>query len=89
MDNKQHFLIWCFVDVTLAMLAVQSFFSMPHAQPLAYSEFQVFLQTGKVKEVVIADDQLSGVADLSGSKEPVSGRSGNFSRPGWGPRRFT
>lgn len=72
MDNKQHFSIWYFVAVTLAMLALQSYLSMPHAQPLAYSDFQALLQAGKVKEVIIADEQLSGIADLTGSKEPVT-----------------
>jgi cell division protease FtsH len=76
MDNKQNFSFWYFLVASLAMLAVQVILSSPHAQPLAYSDFQALLQTGKIKEVVIADDRISGVADLSGSKEPPTSSFG-------------
>jgi cell division protease FtsH len=72
MDDKQHFSLWYFVAVTLALLAVQSFLSMPHAQLLAYSDFQAMLQAGRIKEVFIEEDRLTGVADLSAAKEPVT-----------------
>ncbi len=76
MDSKQHFSIWYFFVATMALLAIQSFLSMPHAQPIAYSEFQALLQAGRVKEVLITDDQLTGIADLSGSKEPITSTFG-------------
>lgn len=76
MDTKQHFSLWYFVGVALALLAIQSFLSGPHKQLLAYSDFQALLQAGKVKEVSIADDQLSGTADLTGSKILVTASLG-------------
>jgi len=77
MDTKQHFSLWYFVGVSLVLLAIQSFLSgQQHQQLLAYSDFQSLLQAGKVKEVAIADDQLSGVADLTGLKDPVTSSFG-------------
>lgn len=76
MDTKQHFSLWYFVGVSLVLLAIQSFLGGPHQQQLAYSDFQGLLQAGKVKEVAIADDQLSGIADLTGLKDSVTSSFG-------------
>lgn len=76
MDTKQHFSVWYFIGVALALLAIQSFLSGPHQQLLAYSDFKSLLQAGKVKEVTIADDQLSGIADLTGLKDSVTSSFG-------------
>ena len=72
MDAKQNFSAWYFVGAILIMLALQSFLAGPHAQLLAYSDFQALLKAGKVKEVVIADDQLAGIADMTGSENLVT-----------------
>jgi cell division protease FtsH len=72
MDTKQHFSLWYFIGVALALLAIQSFLGGAHQQLLAYSDFQSLLQAGKVKEVAIADDHLSGIADLTGLKDSVT-----------------
>ncbi len=66
MDNKQHFSLWYFVAVALILLAVQGLLGDPHAQLLAYSDFQTLLRAGKVKEVAITEDQLTGIADVTG-----------------------
>ncbi len=66
MDSKQHFSLWYFVGVMLVLLAVQSFLGGPHAQVLAYSDFQSLLQAGKIKEVTIGEEQLTGIAEISG-----------------------
>src|SRR5450759_654174 len=76
MDTKQHFSLWYFIGVALALLAIQSFLGGPHQQLLAYSDFQSLLQAGKVKEVAIADDHLSGIADLTGLKDTVASSFG-------------
>jgi len=79
MDNKQHFSLWYFVGVMMILLAVQSFIGDPHAQVLAYSDFQALLQTGKIKEVTIGDDQLTGVAEMA--VLPLQARRGTLTRP--------
>jgi cell division protease FtsH len=73
MDAKQHFSLWYFVAVVFMLLTVQSFLSNPRSQQIAYSDFQNLLLTGKVREVTIGDDQLTGNGDLSGLiAEPAS-----------------
>ena len=66
MDTKQNFSMWYIVAVIFIMMAIQSLMLGPHTQVLAYSDFQALLRSGKVKEVTIADEQLTGIADLSG-----------------------
>lgn len=62
MNNKQHFSLWYFAGVMLVLFAVQTYLGDPHVQVLAYSDFQTLLQAGKIKEVTIAEDQLTGIA---------------------------
>ena len=76
MDAKQNFSAWYFVGVMVIFFAIQSFLGGPHAQLLAYSDFQTLLQAGKIKEVTISDDQLQGTADLSDSAKLVSNSLG-------------
>ncbi len=75
MDTKQNFSLWYIVAVMFVMMAIQSLLLGPHAQVLAYSDFQALLQSGKVKEVTIADDQLTGIADLSGLADAAARKS--------------
>ncbi len=66
MDTRQHFSIWYFVFVMVLMLALQSLLVNRHVETLAYSDFKTLLHAGKIKEVLISDDTLSGTADLRG-----------------------
>src|SRR5215831_3470546 len=56
----------------VVMLAIQSFWASPHVLTLPYSEFQTLLQEGKIKEVGIAEDKLTGIVDLTNAKQFVS-----------------
>jgi cell division protease FtsH len=67
-DNRQHFSLWYFVLVVLFMLSLQSVLFNQHVESLAYSDFQALLHAGKVKEVLIGDDSLSGTVDLRGAE---------------------
>ena len=67
-DNRQHFSLWYFVLVVLFMLSLQSVLFNQHVESLAYSDFQALLHAGKVKEVLIRDDSLSGTVDLRGAE---------------------
>jgi cell division protease FtsH len=46
------------------MLALQSMLFSQHVDTLGYSDFRALLQAGKIKEVLITDDRVSGTADL-------------------------
>ncbi|MGH8198805.1 MAG: ATP-dependent zinc metalloprotease FtsH [Steroidobacteraceae bacterium] len=67
LDNRQHFSIWYFVAVLLAMLLLQSILFQSHVETLTYSDFQTLLHAGKIKEVLIGDDSISGTVDLRGA----------------------
>ena len=68
MDNRQHFSIWYFVFVIVLMLGLQSVLSSRHVETLAYSDFKALLHAGKIKEVFIRDDTLTGIADFRGGE---------------------
>ncbi|HEV7137723.1 MAG TPA: ATP-dependent metallopeptidase FtsH/Yme1/Tma family protein, partial [Steroidobacteraceae bacterium] len=64
MDHKQHFSIWYFLAVLLILLAVQDFALSPPVETLAYSDFKALLKTGKISDVQIGTDRITGTADL-------------------------
>ena len=64
MDKRQHFSAWYFLFAMAFMLVLQSLLFSRHVESLAYSDFQSLLHAGKIKELVIQDDALSGVVDL-------------------------
>jgi len=74
-DTKQNFSMWYIVAVIFVMMAIQSLLLGPHTQVLAYSDFKTLLRSGKVKEVTIADEQLTGIADLSALAGPAAPKS--------------
>jgi cell division protease FtsH len=67
MDTRQHFSLWYFFAVMVIMLAVQSALFTRHVETLAYSDFKTLLRAGKISEVLISDDGVSGTADLRGA----------------------
>jgi cell division protease FtsH len=61
------FSLWYFAAVMLFMLMLQSVLFARHVETLAYSDFKTLLQSGRIKEVVISDDMVSGTVDLRGA----------------------
>ncbi len=72
MDDKQQFSMWYFVGAAMLLLAIQSLFSMQRAQLLQYSDFQTLLHSGKISEVSISEDRLTGTADLNALGRPMT-----------------
>ena len=72
MDSRQHFSIGYFLLVMLFLLALQSVLFSRHIETLAYSDFKTLLHAGKIKEVLISDDTLSGTADFRGADTVLS-----------------
>ena len=64
MDHKQHFSIWYFLIVLLILLTLQDFALSPPVETLAYSDFKALLKTGKISDVQIGEDRITGTADL-------------------------
>ena len=65
MQKKQQFSIWYFVIALIAMVAIQEFLFSP-VNNLAYSDFKALVKAGKVKDVVIGEQIVSGT--MSGDR---------------------
>lgn len=65
MDKKQNFSLWYVLIVVIVMVAMETVLSGPRAPSLAYSDFLTLLHAGKVKEVTMDEDRLTGTADMS------------------------
>jgi cell division protease FtsH len=66
MDSRRQFSIWYFVLAMVGLIALQSVLFNRHVETLAYSDFKTLLHAGKIKEVLVSDETLSGTADFRG-----------------------
>src|SRR5574338_1072392 len=65
MEPKQRqFSIWYFIFVLVALFAMQSVFGGPHRETITYSEFKALLKRGKVSNVLIERQSVSGAMGL-------------------------
>ncbi|HUL46571.1 MAG TPA: ATP-dependent zinc metalloprotease FtsH [Steroidobacteraceae bacterium] len=67
METRHQLSIWYFVFALVAMLALQSVLFNRHVETLAYSDFKTLLHAGRIKEVLISEEALTGTADLRGA----------------------
>jgi cell division protease FtsH len=67
MEPRHHFSLWYFLIVFFSMVLLQSVLFARHVETLAYSDFKTLLKTGKVRDVVITTEAVSGTADLRGA----------------------
>ena len=89
MEPKQRFSLWYVLAVALALIAIQSLFFAPHKANLAYSEFKTLVRQGKLSDLVVAGEMISGMVDVQGldsvlPKERVAALKGT----GKGPHLF-
>jgi len=66
MDTKQQFSFWYFVAVLVAVLLIQSTLFAQHSETLQYSEFKTLLKQGKVDNVTIAEQAITGTLKNDG-----------------------
>jgi cell division protease FtsH len=67
-DQRQHFSLWYFAFAMAFIFVLQGLLFSRPVESFAYSDFEALLHSGKIREVVIQDDSLSGVADLRGAE---------------------
>ena len=66
MDTKQQFSLWYFVAALVAVLLIQSTLFAKHSETLQYSEFKTLLKQGKVDNVSIAEQTITGTFNNDG-----------------------
>ncbi|MCW3478916.1 ATP-dependent zinc metalloprotease FtsH [Neisseriaceae bacterium JH1-16] len=66
MEQKRQFTIWYFIIIFWAIVIVQNFIAQDRVISLPYSEFKTLLKMGKVKEIVIEEQLISGTLDGNG-----------------------
>jgi cell division protease FtsH len=69
MDRKQQFSLWYFVAAFVAMLLFQQLLFGPHVETLAYSDFKKLVTAGKVTEVTITDQAITGTLKNEGLED--------------------
>lgn len=58
--RQQQFSLWYVLVTILAMLAIQTLFVSGHVETIPYSDFKVLLKAGKLKDVAIGEQAISG-----------------------------
>ncbi len=70
-QKKVRFSIWYFVAGMLVLAWFQSFMGAPQSEKISYSEFKQWAQEGKVENLVIGPENITGsVKDEKGSTSP-------------------
>ncbi len=64
--RQQQFSLWYVLAAAVMMLVIQSYVGSAHVDNLPYSDFKVLLKAGKLNDVVIADDVVTGTLNTQG-----------------------
>ena len=59
--QQQQFSIWYFLIAFILILAIQNYFYASRIEELPYSSFKTLLKAGKLKDISVSDQTLSGV----------------------------
>jgi cell division protease FtsH len=89
MEKEHQFSIWYFLIALLAIVAIQEYaFSPEHT--LAYSDFKALVRAGKVKDVALGEQVISGTMSGDGLESILSGEGAeSLKKLGPGEHRFT
>ncbi len=70
MEDKQHqFTLWYYLAAVVLFFALQVFLASPPAVTIPYSAFKALVQGGKIRDVTIGSDRVSGTVDLTGAEK--------------------
>ena len=88
--KQQRFSVGYLVATVLALILIQSLLFAPHAENLSYSEFKTLVKKGKVSDLVLDKQTITGTLAASGlegllPKEKLE----ELMRHGGGVHRFT
>ena len=69
MDSKRQFSLWYFIAVLVAVMLIQSWAFPQHTETLQYSEFKTLLKSGKIDNVGISEQAITGTFKNDGLGE--------------------
>jgi cell division protease FtsH len=89
MEKEHQFSIWYFLIALLAIVAIQEFLFSP-THTLSYSDFKTLVRAGKVKDVTLGEQLISGTMNAEGLESVLPGQSvEQLKKLGPGEHRFT
>jgi cell division protease FtsH len=90
MELKQRkFSVWYFVAVFVGLMLLQSLIFAPHPENLSYSQFKALLQAGKVSDVVLGKQTITGTLAPQGLEGLLpKNKLEELKRYGGGTHRF-
>ncbi|MGE0113516.1 MAG: ATP-dependent zinc metalloprotease FtsH [Steroidobacteraceae bacterium] len=68
MDSRQHFSLWYFIAALLVLLALQTWLATARIESLAYSDFKILLQAGKLRDLSLSETDIMGTMDLTATE---------------------
>lgn len=66
MEQKRQFIFWCFIAAFWTAILIQNYFIQDHVENLPYSEFKTLLKAGKVKDITLGEQVISGTFSSEG-----------------------
>ena len=89
MDKKQIASAWYFVGVFLLLMALQSYVFSPRVDTLSYAEFKTLVEKGKVSDVAIGPQLITGRVKLDGVEALLpKARIEELAKSGTGDHQF-
>ncbi len=89
MEKKQVFSIWYFFGAFLFLLLIQSLFFPGHVETLAYSDFKQLLKAGKVADLALTQEAVSGTLKPEGLESVLpKAKLDELKKAGEGTHRF-
>ena len=81
--QKTHFTIWYFVIAFLIILLIQNYMMTKKTEDvIPYSEFKEALRAGKIKDLTITPESITGERETEKGLREISDRPGGRSGPG-------
>ncbi|WP_211167106.1 ATP-dependent zinc metalloprotease FtsH [Aromatoleum evansii] len=89
MEKRQVFSLWYFLGAFAVLLLIQSVLFPTHTETLAYSDFKMLLKAGKVADLAVAADKITGTLKTEGLEDTLPPEKiGERQRLGGGQHRF-
>lgn len=90
MESRRQFSLWYLAAAMLAMFALQAYLFSGEVETLPYSDFKALLHAGKIEEVSVGEQVISGTFSTAGIDDVLGKARAEAARGhGDGPRAFS